>query len=108
MPTQRSRPALSLRRRTFVPALEILETRELLSAGFWSGFAGNEHHTGLSTVASQPLQAIRWQTPVDLQPQDFFGELLIHYGEITITQGNTVIVPVKTGAFDGFTITLDA
>jgi hypothetical protein len=105
MPTQRSRPALSLRRRTFVPALEILETRELLSAGFWSGFAGNEHHTGLSTVASQPLQAIRWQTPVDLQPQDFFGELLIHYGEITITQGNTVIVPVKTGAFDGFTIT---
>jgi hypothetical protein len=104
MASKSLRPALLLRPRSFVPRLEILETRDLPSAAFWSGFAGNAQHTGLSTVASQPLQTIRWQTPVDLQPQSSFGELLIHYGEIMITQGNTVIVPVKTGAFNGFTL----
>ena len=35
----------------------------------WSGFAGNAQHTALSSVASQPLDGIRWQTPVDLSPQ---------------------------------------
>jgi hypothetical protein len=104
MASKSLRPPLTLRPRSFIPRLEILETRELPSAGFWSGFAGNAQHTGLSTVPSQPLQTIRWQTPVDLQPQFQFGELLIHYGEIMITQGNTVIVPVKTGAFNGFTV----
>jgi len=34
----------------------------------------------VSSVASQPLVRIRWQTPVDLQPQDSGGALLIHYG----------------------------
>jgi len=38
---------------------------------------------------------IRWQTPVDLQPQDSGGELLIHYGSPVVTAANTVIVPVK-------------
>jgi hypothetical protein len=80
-----------------------LEDRQLLSAS-WPEFALNPQHTALSTVASQSLQAIRWQTPVDLQPQYSGGQLLIHYGSPLITPSNTVIVPVKTGATGGFEV----
>ena len=68
------------------------------SAAFWEGYAGDGQHTALSAVASQPLNAIRWQTPVDLQPQYSGSELLIHYGAPSITPANTVLVPVKTGS----------
>ncbi|HVK15872.1 MAG TPA: PEP-CTERM sorting domain-containing protein [Fimbriiglobus sp.] len=71
----------------------------------WSGHAGNPQHTALSPTATQPLQAIRWQTPVDLNPQyTGNGSLLIHYGSSVITAANTVVVPVKTGATDGFRV----
>src|ERR1700712_3422865 len=70
----------------------------------WSGYAGNAQHDAISTVASQSLQGIRWQTPVDLNPQFDGNDLLIHYGSPLVTQSNTVIVPVKTGATDGFQI----
>jgi hypothetical protein len=85
--------------------LESLEERALLSASVWSGFGGDAQHTAMSALASQPILSIRWQTPVDLQPQHNpppNGELFIHYGEPVITSGNTVIIPVKTGATDGF------
>ena len=69
----------------------------------WAGYAGDAQHTALSSIASQSLDSIHWQTPVDLDPQlTPSGELLIHYGSPVITQNNTVIVPVKTGATDGF------
>jgi autotransporter-associated beta strand protein len=75
----------------------------MAAAQAWSGYAGNAQHTALSTVASQPVDAIRWDTPVDLDPQlSAGGELLIHYGSPVITAQNTVIVPVKTGATSGF------
>jgi hypothetical protein len=51
-----------------------------------------------------PLQGVRWQTPVDLQPQYSGTRLLVHYGSPTITDANTVVVPVKTGAANGFRI----
>jgi hypothetical protein len=71
----------------------------------WSGHGGNPQHTALSPTATQPLQAVRWQTPVDLNPQyTGNGNLLIHYGSPTITAANTVVVPVKTGATDGFRV----
>jgi hypothetical protein len=92
-------------RRTFRPFVEILESRELLSSNpMWTGFAGNEQHTAISGAAAQPLETIRWQSPVDLQPQFSGNDLLIHYGEPMVSAANTVIIPVKTGATQGFHI----
>ncbi len=70
----------------------------------WGGYGGGAQHQAISSVASQPLNAIRWQTPVDLNPQYSGTSLLIHYGTPLVTQANTVIVPVKTGATNGFRI----
>jgi hypothetical protein len=50
------------------------------------------------------LDTIHWSVPVDLKPQSSGGDLLIHYGSPAITASNTVLVPVKTGATDGFEI----
>ncbi len=71
-------------------------------AATWDGYAGNAQHSALSGVASQPLDVVHWQTPVDLDPQFSGDELLIHYGSPVITAANTVIVPVKTGSSGGF------
>jgi hypothetical protein len=88
------------RRRLF---LEQLESRQLLSGSpVWEGYGRDEHHTATSAVASQSLETIRWQTPVDLQPQYSGNDLFIHYGSPMITAANTVVVPVKVGATDGF------
>ena len=70
----------------------------------WSGHGHDPQHSGLSTVAAQPLRRIRWHTPVDLAPQYSGSSLLIHYGSPLITRQNTVIIPVKTGAGDGFRV----
>ncbi len=78
----------------------------------WTNFAKSDHHVATSATASQALNGIHWQTPVDLHPPngdsaarpDGGDELLIHYGSPLITAGNTVIVPVKTGVSDGFRV----
>ena len=70
----------------------------------WSEFGGDAQHSAISGVASQALNTIVWQTPVDLAPQFTSGDLLIHYGSALITQANTVIVPVKVGAGGGFEV----
>ena len=70
----------------------------------WSGYAHDPQHNAVSPAASQPLNRILWQTPVDLNPQYSGGELLIHYGSPLITRSNTVIVPVKVGAASGFRV----
>ena len=90
------------RRATVPRRFEDLEPRTLLSATGWGGYALNAQHTALSAVASNSLQSILWQTPVDLDPQYSGSDLLIHYGSPVITAANTVIVPVKTGATGGF------
>lgn len=64
----------------------------------WPSHAHDAQHTSDASVAGQNLNGIRWSTPVDLRPTLVNGELLIHYGSPLITPGNTVIVPVKTGA----------
>jgi hypothetical protein len=70
----------------------------------WSGYAHDPQHDAIAPVASQPLNRILWQTPVDLNPQYYNGVIYIHYGSPLITRSNTVIVPVKTGASGGFEV----
>jgi hypothetical protein len=70
----------------------------------WAGYGHDPQHTAQSSTASQPLQRIKWSTPVDLNPQYNGNDLFIHYGSALITGANTVIVPVKTGATDGFRV----
>ncbi|HEY1861049.1 MAG TPA: hypothetical protein VGG61_11875, partial [Gemmataceae bacterium] len=84
--------------------VEALEERCVPSATPWSSYAGNAQHTAESSVASQSLDVIHWQTPVDLNPQFSGNDLLIHYGSPLVTAANTVIVPVKTGATGGFEV----
>lgn len=68
----------------------------------WSSFGHDPQHTGISTVASQPLQRVRWQAPLDLAPQFSGNDLHIHYASPMVTAANTVLMAVKTGAGDGF------
>ena len=71
----------------------------------WGGFQQNPQHTGISNVMSNPLVTVSWSTPVDLNPQyTANGSLLAHYASPMVTSSNTVIVPVKTGASNGFMI----
>jgi hypothetical protein len=77
----------------------------LPSSAGWLTHAHDPQHTGLSGTASVPLDAIRWTTPVDLNPQyGGGGDLFAHYGSPLITPADTVIVPVKTGATNGFRV----
>src|SRR5579862_2795003 len=70
--------------------------------GQWSSHGHDPQHTGISTVAAQPLSSIHWQTPIDSsgegQPGGTSGPLFVHYGSPLVTAGNTVIVPVTTAA----------
>jgi hypothetical protein len=99
------------------PAACILATVLLALAGLadasaqsirmaWSGYGHEGQHDGLAPVPSQALNRILWHTSVDWKPQinTNTGELSIHYGSPLITRANTVIVPVKTGATDGFEV----
>jgi hypothetical protein len=66
----------------------------------WSSYAHDPQHTAISDVPARPLTGILWHTPVDLNPEG--GG--VHYGSPLVTQANTVVVPVKTGATDGFEV----
>jgi hypothetical protein len=70
----------------------------------WKNYGGGPQHRAQSKKAAQPLERIVWQTPVDLDPQYTGTDLDIHYGTPLVTTKNTVILPVKTGATDGFRI----
>ncbi len=70
----------------------------------WAGFARDVQHSALSPIGASVLTRIHWQTPVDLMPQFSGNDLLIHYGSPLVSHSNTVIVPVKTGATEGFRV----
>ncbi|MFI5458257.1 MAG: hypothetical protein ACHRXM_22735 [Isosphaerales bacterium] len=72
------------------------------SAQSWPSYSHDAQHTCQASVASMIPQAIRWQTPVDLDPQYSGGNLYTHYGSPLITSSNLVLVPVKTAAHGGF------
>jgi hypothetical protein len=90
-----------MRKSLLMAASFALGMTSIAAAGpaLWDGYAGDPQHTAVSSVASQSLQSIHWETPVDLEPP-YTGndELLIHYGSPVITPGNTVIIPVKTSS----------
>ena len=79
-----------------------LVVRATSGSAAWITYAGDPQHTAGSAVLSQPLETIRWSTPVDLAPPS--GEILIHYGSPLATPSNTIIVPVKTGSAGGFKV----
>src|SRR5687768_12837900 len=91
---------------SYRPRVEQLEGRTLMAGVAWGGHARDPQHTATSPVASQPLDESAWQPLVDLAPQHTPGSnyLLIHYGSPLVTEANTVIVPVKTGASGGFRV----
>jgi PEP-CTERM motif len=70
----------------------------------WPSYGHDAQHSGISDTPAAPLGAIKWQTPVDLDPQFSGSDLLVHYGSPMITAANTVILPVKTGASGGFEV----
>ncbi len=72
------------------------------SSATWNDYGGNSQHTGLSSVASQSMDTIRWSAPVDLQAQISGNDIFIHYGTPLFTADNVMILPVKTGVDDGF------
>lgn len=89
----------------FAVAIILIGFRQSIHGGRgWPVYAHDAQHSCLSDVASQMPQFIRWFAPVDLNPQYVDNELFIHYGSPVITRHNTVIIPVKTGATDGFRI----
>jgi hypothetical protein len=68
----------------------------------WQGYSHDAKHTCIAGNGSQYPDTIRWQTPVDLNPQYSGSDLLTHFGSPMITGQNIVLVPVKTGASGGF------
>jgi hypothetical protein len=71
----------------------------------WLGYGGDAQHTALAAIRTQDLARIVWQAPVDLAPQyTAQGYLLVHYGSPAITSKNTVLIPVKSAAANGYRV----
>lgn len=69
----------------------------------WTGFAADAQHTAQATASPQPLNSIHWHVRVDHDPQYSDGEgPFSHYGSPMITSSNTVVVPTRIGASQGF------
>jgi hypothetical protein len=74
-----------------------------LPFAIWAGYGHDSQHSAISATRTQPLNQVHWSAPVDLNPQGG-ADLYIHYGSPAVTEENTILVPVKTGATDGFEV----
>jgi hypothetical protein len=89
----------------FLTLGSILLFNPSIAAQSWVSYGRDSKHDALAHWPSQLPMKIRWQTPVDLAPQYASGgNLYTHYGSPVITTQNTVVVPQKTGAQDGFVV----
>jgi len=70
----------------------------------WSGYGHDPQHSGVSANAAQPLNRIKWCTPVDTVLEDTSGPLYIHYGSPVVTAANTVLVPQRTSSGNAYRI----
>jgi hypothetical protein len=70
----------------------------------WSGYGHDPQHSGVSANAAQPLNRIKWCTPVDTVLEDTSGPLFIHYGSAVVTAANTVLVPQRTSSGNTYRI----
>lgn len=70
----------------------------------WPGYGGDAQHTGISSVASQPMERIIWHTSVDPTFPNDGREILIHYGSPLITKRDTVVVTVRTDQTNDFRV----
>lgn len=71
---------------------------------YWAGYARSFSHQANAPAPTQNLEQVLWSTPVDRAPQYTGDGLLIHYGSPLITHNNVIVVPVKTGATDGWIV----
>src|SRR5271170_26524 len=75
----------------------------------WSGYAHDPQHTAVSAAPARELSNILWRTSVDLinapnpNTPTAGGPLYIHYGSLSVTARNTVLVPVRT-ATEGYEV----
>jgi hypothetical protein len=65
----------------------------------WMGYGGDPEHTSVSHTQLAAMQKVLWTTPVDEFPT-FSG--FAHYCSPAVTEGNTVVVGVKTQETDGW------
>jgi hypothetical protein len=89
MPSSACKP--SRKSRTYHRRLWLVTLEERWTPAVTS-FGEDAQHSGLSAVPSQAIQAVHWQTPVDVTAT---GNA--HYGAPLVTDANTVIYPNKTG-----------
>ncbi len=70
----------------------------------WSALGHDAQHSAISRFTADTMNRVVWHTPVDLDPQYSGNELFIHYGSPLVTRANTLVIPVKTGAWGGFQV----
>jgi len=86
----------------FAASLGVACVASIASAQQWGMYGGNAQHTGEAPNGVQAMNAVLWQTPIDLSPPYYGTDLLIHYGSPIVSNGGTVVLCVRNGGSNGF------